>query len=135
MDDKDFKYFLQDFGNLYIGAGYSYGELMELDETPFKLKMLLSRYVLREVAPETKIWNHIFFLERDSMSYLVYKKMKARFHLRIWQEVRGKKGAGYEPRVCGIEEIVDSCELSEKKDEIIVEELHITKLGLMGVSV
>lgn len=135
MNENDFKYFLQDVSNLYIGAGYSYGELLELDEIPFKLKMLLSGYMLKEVAPETRIRDHIFFLKPDSMTYLMYSRMKARFHLRVWQEGQGSRGPGYEERICRIEEIAGSRELEEKKDEIIVYELHITKLGLMGVSV
>lgn len=135
MENRDFKYVLQDITNIYIGARLSYRELLTLDEVPFKLKAILSHYMLREVADDTRIQDHIFFLDKAHMTYVVYKQMKARFRLSVWQENRGKKGPGYVSRTYRIEEIVDNPELNEKKDEIIVEELHLTRLGLMGVSI
>ena len=136
MENQDFKYVMQDMTNLYIGAKYSYEELMKLDEVPFKLKTILSHYMLREVAPETKIEDHIFYLTEQDMSYLVYKQMKARFRLSVWKdESDGVKKPGYKSQVYRIGEIIGNKELMEKKDTIIVEEVHITKLGLMGVSI
>ena len=61
MENQDFKYVCQDMTNLYIGARYTYGELMALDEIPFKLKTILSHYMLKEVAEDTKIEDHIFY--------------------------------------------------------------------------
>ena len=43
---EDYKYVMQDAGNLYIGAKYSYEELLEQEMIPFKLKTILIRYVL-----------------------------------------------------------------------------------------
>ncbi|MGN1314134.1 MAG: hypothetical protein ACI4VG_03865 [Lachnospiraceae bacterium] len=134
MENQDFKYVCQDMTNLYIGARYTYGELMALDEIPFKLKTILSHYMLKEVAEDTKIEDHIFYLDKNSLSFLVYSQMKAKFLLSVWQEKEGKRPAGYRRRTCRIEEIVDSSELKEKMHQIIVEEVHITKLGLMKVS-
>lgn len=135
MENQDFKYVCQDITNLYIGARFSYQELMELDEVPFKLKMIFSHYMLKEVAAETRIEDHIFYLEETSLSYLAYRQLKASFVLSVWQEKVGRKTAGYRRQVCRIREIVGNRELMAKKDQIIVEELHITKLGLLGVSI
>ena len=134
MENQDFKYVCQDITNLYIGARLSYQELMEKDEVPFKLKMIFSRYMLKEVAGETRIEDHIFYLEETSLSYLAYKQMKARFTLSVWQEKEGRRAAGYRRRPYPIWEILGNKELMEKKDQIIVEELHFTKLGLMRIS-
>ena len=38
---EDFKYVLQDVGNLYLGAGFSYEELLLNEAVPFKLKAIL----------------------------------------------------------------------------------------------
>jgi hypothetical protein len=131
VENRDFKYVMQDLTNLYIGAKYSYGELMELDEVPFKLKTIFSHYMLREVARETTLENHLFYLTKEDMSYLMYQQMKARFRLHVWQENKGKPG--YVSREYRIEEIVDNEQLHELMDITIVEELHITKLGLLNV--
>ena len=75
--------------------------------------------------------------EKDSASFKAYKKMKARFKMSVWETADGKKRkkSGYVNREYSVEEIVGSKELHEKKDTIIVEEVHISKLGLGAVVV
>ncbi len=135
MENKDYKYVMHDITNLYIGAKYSYEELMALDEIPFKLKTLISRFFLKEVAGDTRIENHIFYMKETDMSYQIYKEMKAKFHLYVWKEEKeGAKKTGYNRETYTIEEILKSKELMQKKDITIVEEVHITKLGLLRVN-
>lgn len=126
---------MHDLTNVYIGAKYTYNELLVLDEVPFKLKTLISRFILREVDGNTKIEDHIFYLKETDMSYQIYKEMKARFRLNVWKdESDGVKTPGYKSSTYRIAEILGNEELMRKKDITIVEELHITKLGLMGVA-
>ena len=136
MENRDFKYVMHDLTNLYIGAKHTYDELLVSEDVPFKLKTLISRYVLREVSGETKIEDHIFYLKETDMSYQIYKEMKVRFRLSVWKDEQdGAKKAGYQSKTYRIHEIIGNEELMRKKDITIVEEVHITKLGLMGVSV
>ena len=53
--DKDFKYVMQDMGAVYLGARYSYAELLEEEMIAFKLKTIISRYILKDVDSSTKI--------------------------------------------------------------------------------
>ena len=135
METEDFKYVLQDLTNIYIGAKYSYGELMNLDEVPFKLKTIFSHYMLKEVAEETKIENHISYLEEDSLSFMAYRQMKARFRLSVWHGAKGPKAAGYRSREYKIEEILSSPRIMEGRDQIIVEEMHLSRLALLGIGI
>ena len=136
MQNNDFKYVMHDLTNVYIGAKYTYGELMDTDEVPFKLKTVFSHVMLREVAADTTLENHIFYLKKEDMSYQVYKQMKARFKLSVLEENgHGKGKPGYAAREYKIEDIVASSELHEKKDQILVTELHLTKLGIMSAGV
>ena len=135
MENRDFKYVMHDLTNLYIGARHTYDELLVAEEVPFKLKTLISRFILREVAGSTKIEDHIFYLKETDMSYQIYKEMKAKFRLNVWKdESDGVKTPGYKSGTYRITEILGNEELMRKKDIIIVEEVHITKLGLMAVS-
>ena len=69
------------------------------------------------------------------MSYQIYKEMKAKFRLNVWKdESDGVKTPGYKSMTYRITDIVGNEELMRKKDIIVVEEVHITKLGLMGVA-
>lgn len=136
LENQDFKYVLQDMTNLYFGAKLTYQELMDSDQVPFKLKTIFAHYMLKEVAPDTKIEDHIFYLKDTDLSYMIYKQLKARFRLNVWKTPEdGVKEAGYKSKEYRIWEIVGNRELIEKKDIILVEELHITKLALLSVSV
>lgn len=135
MENKDFKYVMHDLTNLYIGAKHTYNELLVLEEVPFKLKTLISRFMIREVDGNTKIEDHIFYLKETDMSYQIYKEMKAKFRLSVWKDENdGAKKPGYKSITYRITDIVGNEELMRKKDITIVEEVHITKLGLMGVA-
>lgn len=135
MENRDYKYVMHDLTNLYIGAKYSYNELLAAEEVPFKLKTLISRFILKEVDGDTRIEDHIFYLKETDMSYQIYKELKAKFRLNVWKdETDGVKKPGYQSRQYRISEILKNEELMRKKDITIVEELHITKLSLMGVS-
>lgn len=137
--NNDFRYVMQDMTNVYIGAKYTYDEIMNVDEVPFKLKVILSHYMLKEVAGNTTLENHIFYMKPDDMSYMVYKRMKARFKLNVFKEDgHGKGKPGYIQKEYKIQDIVEGPEaamLHEKMNQIFVEEMHITKLGLLSVSV
>ncbi|MBS7303725.1 MAG: hypothetical protein KIG50_06285 [Lachnospiraceae bacterium] len=137
--NNDFRYVMQDMTNVYIGAKYTYDEIMNVDEVPFKLKVILSHYMLKEVAGNTTLENHIFYMKPDDMSYMVYKRMKARFKLNVFKEDgHGKGKPGYIQKEYKIQDIVEGPEaamLHEKMNQIFVEEMHITKLGLLSVSI
>lgn len=136
--NNDYKYVMHDMTNIYIGAKYTYDEIMDNDDVPFKFKTILSRYILKEVAGNTTLENHIFYMKKEDMSYMIYKQMKAKFKLNVFKEDgHGKGQPGYVQKEYKIQDIVegkDSIELHEKMNQIFVEELHITSLGLLAVS-
>lgn len=129
MADRDYKHVVQDVTNIYIGGKLSYGEMLDLDEIPFKFKVILSHYILKEVSRETTIENHIFFMKKEDMSYMIFKKMKAKFRLYVFDE--DKKS--YVGREYKIEDIVDDEYLHKKMDTIFVEEMHLYKINLLAV--
>lgn len=137
--NNDFKYVMHDMTNIYIGAKYTYDEIMNNDEVPFKFKVILSRYMLKEVAGDTTLENHVFFMKPTDESYLLYKQMKAKFKLNVFQENgHGKGKPGYVQKVYKVQDIVEGKDaefLHANMDTIVVEELHITTLGLLAVSV
>ena len=130
MADRDYKHVVQDVTNIYIGGKLSYGEMLDLDEIPFKFKVILSHYILKEVSRETTIENHIFFMKKEDMAYMIFKKMKAKFRLYVFDE--DKKS--YVGREYKIEDIVDDEYLHEKMDTIFVEEMHLYKINLLAIS-
>ena len=136
-ENRDFKHILQDFGNYYIGARWTYGEMMQSDEMPFKWKAIITHYFMKSVDPDTTMENHIFFLTEDDFAYQTYRQLKARFRMSVWTPADGKrkKKSGYESREYRIEEIVASRQLHENMNTIIVEELRLSNLALFAFPV
>ncbi len=130
MAERDYKHVVQDVTNLYIGAKLTYGEMLDIDEIPFKFKIILSRYILKEMSRETSIENHIFFMKKEDMSYMIYKKLKAKFRLYVFDD----KKESYIAHDLKIDEIVDDEYLHENMNTIFVEEMHISKINMLGVS-
>lgn len=131
--NHDFQYVMQDVSRVYIGAKYTYQELMGLDEVPFKLKAILSHYILKEVAGDTTLENHIFYMKDTDLSYMVYHQMKASFKLDF--PVLSKKETWqYKSAYHTIEEIVHNEEWQKNKDQIVVEEMMLSKMQIMLMS-
>ena len=53
--DNDFKYFMQDIGSLYLGARYSYEELMAHEMIPFKFKSVIEHYITKDTQLDTAL--------------------------------------------------------------------------------
>ena len=130
MAQGDYKHVVQDPTNACIGGKLTYGEMMDIDEIPFKFKTLLSHYILKEVAADTTVENHIFFMTKQDESYMVYNRIKAKFGLYVFDE----KKKSYVRKEYKIEEIVDNEYLHQHMDTIFVEELHIYKLNLLSMN-
>lgn len=132
-----FEYVMHDVSHVYIGGKLSYKDLMNHDDVPFKLRVIIAHYMLKEVAEDTTISDHLFFIEKNSLSYLAYKQMKARFKLSVWCEPDGKKRkkAGYESRLYTMDEVLEDEELRRNRDITVVEELAFKKFALAAVSV
>lgn len=136
-ENNDFKYIVQSFNDYYIGARWTYGEMMVNENMPFKWKAIITHYLLKEVDKDTTMENHIFYMTEKDFAYQTFKELKARFKMSVYVPADGKrhKSGHYESREYKIEEIVNSRELHEQMDTIIVEELHLSKLALMMFAV
>ena len=137
MENKDFKYVVQDFNSIFIGARWTYQEMMEDDDMPFKWKAVILHYFMKEVDPSMKMEDHLFAMTEHDFSYQTYKQLKAKFKLSVWETSEGKwrKKSGYVSREYKIEDIVNNKELHEHREQIIVEELQLSKMSLMMFAV
>ena len=133
MENKDFKYVMQDVTKLYIGTKYTYQEMMNTDEIPFKLKAILSHYILKEVAADTTPENHVFYMKDTDLSYMVYDQMKVKFKMNF--PVLSSKGTWvYKSEYHTINEIVHNEQWQAQKDQIVIEEMVVGKMQLMAMS-
>lgn len=133
MANDDFKYVMQDVTKLYIGAKYTYQEMMDTDEIAFKLKAILSHYILKEVAGDTTPENHVFYMQDTDLSYMAYNQMKVKFKMSF-PELSPKGTWKYKSEYHTIEEIVHNEQWHAQKDQIVIEEMVVGKMQLMAMS-
>jgi len=62
---ENYKYSLQDTAKVYIGAKYTFAELLEQDDVAFKFRLIVERYILaeKEVDPEDTLETHLYYLK------------------------------------------------------------------------
>ena len=76
--NRDFKYFMQDTGSLYLGAKYTYQEILEDEMVTFKFKSIVEHYIMKDTDPETTLESQLYYMTPEQFSYKTYTQLKAR---------------------------------------------------------
>ena len=135
---EDFKYVLQDTGNLYLGAGFSYEERLEAEMVPFKLKAILSHYILKESSPDTTLESEFYYLKEDTFLYETYRQLKVKVKGQVQAEKRsllGKTSLVYQEKVFTLPELTAMNLARKKASGMLIREIIISKLGMMTFSI
>ena len=133
---EDFKYSMQDTGRIYIGSRYTFGELLEAEEIPFKLRLIADKYILPEADREDTLETHLYYLSPDSFLVKIYRQMKARVKVNVIEEKRtllGKKRKHYVTRQLSVEELAAIPPARKESQGLVVQELSVSKLALLGL--
>lgn len=136
--DNDFKYFMQDAGSIYLGARFSYAEILEQEMVSFKYKSIVEHYILKDTDPETTLESQLYYMTPDQFSYKTYRQLKARVKVSMLAQKRGMLGREkvvYENKAMKLEEVVALNLAQKKKCGMIIQELILSKLALMGFNV
>lgn len=134
---EDFKYVMLDTAFLYLGAKYSYGELIENEEVPFKMRAALERYILPEMDPETTLESHFYHMDSKEFSYKTYRQLKIKIKVSRLVEKKGFFGLGktkrvYTSEIIPLDKFVAMPKTQKERDGILIQEIVISKLALMG---
>ncbi len=140
MEDqnRDFKYFMQDTGSLYLGAKYSYREILEDEMVTFKYKSIVEHYILKDTDTETTLESQLYYMTPEQFSYKTYKQLKARVKVSVLENKKrifGGPKVAYVNKILKLEELVGMNLAQKKKSGIVVQELVLSKLALMSFSV
>lgn len=136
--NRDFKYFMQDTGSLYLGAKYSYAEILEDEMVTFKYKSIVEHYLLKDTDPETTLESQLYYMTPEQFSYRTYQQLKARVKVSMLVEKKRLLGGGgvrYENKVMKLDEFVRMNLAQKKKSGVVVQELVLSKLAVMAFSV
>ena len=136
--DDDFKYVMMDMGNLYLGARFTFGELLSQEMIPFKFKTILTHYLLKEADSDTSLESQFYYLEKDTFLYDTFVQLKVRVRVSIQEEKKtfaGQRKLRYGERLLTLKELTDMNLARKKASGMIIREIVISKLGLMTFSV
>ena len=135
---EDFKYVMQDTGSIYVGAKYAYEELLEAEAVPFKLKAILTHYILKEASPQTTLESEFYYLEPGTFLYETWKQLKVRVKVQVQVEQKslfGKKRMEYQEKILTLKELTEMNLTRKKASGLLITEIILSKLGMMTFSV
>lgn len=138
LQDTDFKYVMQDTGNIYIGARLTYAELMDQEMLPFKMKTIIQHYFLKETSLETTLESEFYYLEKSSFLYETFAQLRIKVKVNVLTEKKslfGKKKMVYTEKILTLKELTEMNLARKKASGMIIREIIVSKLGLMTFSV
>ena len=135
---EDYKYVMMDTAFMYLGAKYSYGEVFENDEVPFKFRTIVERYLIPEIGVETTLESDLYYMKEKDFTYRTYRQLKTKVKFsRIVTKKRllGKTERVYETVIIPLAEFANMSKEEKERDGIFIQELVINKLALMSFAV
>ncbi len=134
VNENDFKYYMQDIERHYFGGRYSYNELVKNEMVPFKYKAIITKYFKENVDLDTTLESHLYYMEKDSFEYEIYKQLKTRIRVSLYKDP-SKIEKGFKEKMYTITEFVRIPKEEKERLGIIVRELVVSKLALFAFSV
>lgn len=141
-DNRDYKYVMQDISTMYLGAKYTYDELIEEKDIPFKVKTLVNRFIGPELEKENlalknvTLESHFYYMEGSGFAYQTYLQLKTKVKFSILQEKKGFGGKvkkQYTTKVMKLDEFVKMSPDEKEKQGVFIQEISMSKLALMGI--
>ena len=132
---EDYKYHMQDTGNLYIGAKYTLENIIDEDEITFKFRLIVERYILPEADLQDTLETHLYYLEPKSFLVKIYKQIKAKVKINIIEEKHSLLGGvkkQYTTKMVTVEELAAMPVAEKEAKGVVVQELRMSKLALMA---
>ncbi len=134
VNENDFKYYMQDIERYYFGARYSYSELLSNEMVPFKFKTIITKYIKDDVDYDTTLESHLYYMNKESFDYSIYKQLKARIRVNQYKKPDRPEN-GFREKLYTIEELSRIAPEEKEKMGMIIRELVLSKLAMFAFSV
>lgn len=132
---SDYKYMLQDVQNIYVGAKFSYEEIVENDDMNFKFRSIIMTYLMKETKPETTLESDFYYMDDHSFTYKTYDQLRTRVkysELVTKKHLFGKPEQIYEERIAKLRDFVAIPTAEKERKGIVVQEIILSKIALLG---
>lgn len=126
MNENDFKYVLQDFSSITLGARYTYQEILESERVPFKLQSIVERYILPHLTdPSIEIGQHVLSLTKADPCFRIYDNLK----LKVKYFEPRKKG-GFQEKKAKLVEFMEAVSAWEENN--MIQEITFSNLAVLA---
>lgn len=123
---ENYKYVIQDVSQLYVGAKYSFQELVESEEIPFKFRLVVERYIYSELDKDTSLESYFYYLDDKNMSFRIFKQLKTKVKINITENNK------YITQVVPIEKFAKMSPQEKESQGVVIQEIIVNKLSLMS---
>ncbi len=134
QENKDYKYVMQDAGSIYLGGKFSYEEILDNADVSFKIKAIIEHYLTKEIAMETTLESHFYYMEPKSFSARTYEQLRVKIKVCEKKKKKGflgKEKTVYEETIYKMQEFC-AIPVEEKKERgIMIQEITIPKMALL----
>lgn len=137
-DNNDFKYIMQDTGHIFFGKELTYAEMMDRDDVPFKFQAIIGTYFSKDTELSNRISDHLLKISKEEFSYRIYDQLKLQVRFFYKEEKMGLLGHKKEKwvhKTCKMQEFLQDYKEMIQKGEATIEDISISKLGLMTISI
>ncbi len=135
---EDYKYVMYDTAFVYIGAKYSYREIIEDEEISFKIRTIMERYIVPDSGIETTLESDLYYMTEKDLVYRTLMQLKCKLkisRLVVKKNFWGKSERRYETIMIPLAQFVKLSKEEKEKDGVFIQELVINKLALMSFMV
>lgn len=134
---EDYKYTMTDTAFLYIGSKYSYQEILENEEIPFKFRTIVERYMIPEIGAETTLESDLYHMTSKDFTCRTYLQLRAKVKVSRLVTKKGILGLGKEKRIyrtvmIPLAQFVKLSKEEKERDGIFIQELSINKMAMMS---
>jgi len=138
MQNDDFKYVIQDTGNVYFGRELTYTEMMGRDDVPFKMKAIINAHIAKDTDLNKKLSEHILVLDTDSFTYRIFEQLK--LTVRVCYQTKEKSILGgkkekWVHKTCTIKQFCAEYREAVKDQRAMIEDISVSKLALMMINI
>lgn len=135
MENKDYKYTMADYSNIYLGAKFTYRDVIEHPDIHFKIKAIIERYFLKDLDPDTTLESHFYYMTPDEFAAKTYIQLKVKVKFNILEEKKGLFGKGkrvYTTKIVPIHKFMEMNLAKKKAGGVVIQEVVFPKMTLLG---
>ena len=136
MDDNAYKYVLQDFTNVYIGALFTFEELIASDDCPVRFKDFVIRVICKDGDRNMTISERLLEIKENDEVYSQLQKLKLKIkvtHLLKSLDKHGNEKDTYETKELKIEDFVKDDYVHDEPGEFLIQEISFKKRHLTAM--